>query len=284
MKSCKKGSLLNRRAAVAGGFYPKDAALLAREIERCFEIGYGRPERSEEYKGPLGVVSPHAGYTYSGVVQSFSYGYAKRRKVPETVIIVGPNHTGYGSGVSIWPDGEWETPLGNLKIDSQLAEVLLERFPEFTPEAHRYEHSIEAQLPFVRYVFGEVKIVPICVLDQSLDTMRSLGELLRKAIQEKNVLLVASSDFTHYEPEDAVNRKDMELIRKILELDAEGAYATAEEKGINACGLGPILAVMYALKDVPLLKAKLLKHATSADATGDRSSVVGYASIAFDVE
>lgn len=274
---------MNRRAAVAGGFYPKDAALLVREIERCFEIGYGKPESSEQYRGPLGVVSPHAGYTYSGPVQSFSYGYAKRRKVPETVIVVGPNHTGYGSDVSIWPEGEWETPLGSLKVDTQVARALLEKFPEFTPEAHKYEHSIEVQLPFVRYVFGDVRIVPVCVLDQSFDTMRSLGEHLGKLVREKNVLLVASSDFTHYEPEDVVNRKDMELIRKILEFDIEGAYEVAEEKGINACGLGPIIAVMYAMMETPSVQAKLLKHATSADATGDRASVVGYASIAFDV-
>lgn len=273
-----------RKVAVADGFYPKSPGLLLEELNRCFSKGFGNlPEFGNEKK-PIGGIVPHAGYTYSGSVASYTYATIRAYKKPETVVIVGPNHTGYGSDVSVWYEGEWETPLGLLKIDEEVSRILLKDFPEFTYEAHEFEHSIEVQLPFIYYTFGpEVKIVPVCVLDQSLKKMIKLGESLSAAVNGKNVALLASSDFTHYEPQKVAMSNDLQVIQAILRLDEKEVIKVADELGVNACGLGPIISVINCLKKLGKVEAKMLKYSTSGDATGNYDSVVGYASVVFFV-
>ncbi|MEM3671196.1 MAG: AmmeMemoRadiSam system protein B [Thermoprotei archaeon] len=284
---------MNRKPAVADGFYPSSPALLLKDIERSFSLGFGNPGKPEVGSGGaqshrhvnrLAAIAPHAGYTYSGAVASYTYGYAVSKMVPETVIVVGPNHTGYGSDVSVWPDGEWETPIGSLRVDSEAASVILHDFEHFDPSSHELEHSIEVQLPFIRYVYGEeAAIVPVCVLDQSVETMMRLGETLARAAQvRERTLLVASSDFSHYVPERYAREVDLELLKQIEAMDELAVARKADELDSNACGLGPIIAVVSAAKRLGLTRARLLKYSTSAEATGDRESVVGYASMVFE--
>lgn len=276
------GDRLVRKHAVAGGFYPREPTLLRKEIERAFSLGFGPYEKPRESLPVAGAVAPHAGYTYSGTVASYSYGFLASKITPETIIIVGPNHTGYGSAVSVWPEGRWETPLGSLFVDEEIAKSLLRTFPDFDPLSHEFEHSIEVQLPFIQHVFGpQVKIVPVCVLDQSLETSLLIGEAIASSVDKKCVAIVASSDFSHYVPHDVAKENDEAVIRAIIEMNEEKIMREADRLEVNACGLGPIVAVTHAVKKLGLKKAELLKYATSGEVTGDYNSVVGYASIVF---
>lgn len=273
---------LIRKHAVAGGFYPRDPLLLRREIERAFSLGYGKYERPKESLSIVGAVAPHAGYTYSGSVASYTYGFLASTIIPETIIIVGPNHTGYGTSVSVWPRGKWETPLGFSPIDEEVSAALLKSFPDFDPLSHQFEHSIEVQLPFIQYVFGfEVKIVPICVLDQSLETSLRLGDAIAGSVHNRRVAIIASSDFSHYVPHEVAKENDHAVIKAILEMNEEKIMSEADRLDVNACGLGPIVAVTRALKKLGIKRAELLKYATSGEVTGDYNSVVGYSSIVF---
>jgi len=267
---------------VAGGFYSRDRDLLKSELERSFSIGYGPLPKMGSGIQPVGAVVPHAGYTYSGLVASYSYGFLRSVIKPDSIIIVGPNHTGYGSDVSVWGEGEWESPLGSLKVDDELGKLLLKRFPDFDPLSHRFEHSIEVQIPFIQYVYGfDVKIVPICVLDQSIQTMLELGSAIADVAGRKRVVLLASSDFSHYESHEVVSSIDSHLINAILTMDEKKIYEVADEFDVSACGLGPIVSVVHAMKLLRNVQAQLLQYSTSGEVTGDYTSVVGYASIIF---
>ncbi|MEM0272795.1 MAG: AmmeMemoRadiSam system protein B [Thermoprotei archaeon] len=271
-----------RKFAVAGGFYPRDPVLLRKELERSFSLGYGEYREVSEQLSVAGSIVPHAGYTYSGSVASFSYGFLRSKIKAETIVIVGPNHTGYGTPVSVWPKGKWETPLGFLQVDEKISEKILESFPDFDPISHVYEHSIEVQLPFIQFVYGfDVKIVPICVLDQSLHTSLQLGDVIAEAVRGHTVVLLASSDFSHYVPQFLAEQNDGAIIQGILEMDEAKVLDQADKLDVNACGLGPIVSVIRALKSLGVRKAQLLKYATSGNVTGDYTSVVGYASIVF---
>lgn len=232
----------------------------------------------------MGAVVPHAGYTYSGTVASYSYGYTRTKITPKLVIIIGPNHTGYGSAVSVWPDGTWYTPIGGIEVDSESAREVMRVFPEFDPMSHIYEHSIEVQLPFIKYVFGpNVRILPICVLDQSLPTMIKLGDAVAGAAEKiGKTLILASSDFSHYVPEDYAAKVDGELIKAVISMNEELVEREADRLYSNACGIGPIMATMRSCSRLGCGSSRMLKYLTSAWATGDRASVVGYASIVFE--
>jgi AmmeMemoRadiSam system protein B len=274
--------VLIRKAAVAGGFYSRDRDLLKGELERAFSIGYGPLPKMGSGAEPVGAVVPHAGYTYSGAVASYSYGFLRSKIKPDSIIIVGPNHTGYGSDVSVWAEGEWESPLGSLKVDDEIGELLLKRFPDFDPLSHRFEHSIEVQIPFIQYVYGfDVKIVPVCVLDQSPQTMLELGSAIADVVRSRRVVLLASSDLSHYESHEVVSSIDSHVINAILEMNEKKIYEEADEFGVSACGLGPIVSVVHAMKLLRNTQAQLLQYSTSGEVTGDYTSVVGYASIVF---
>ncbi len=262
-----------RKPAVAGQFYPADKDELKEMISSFLE-------KAGEIKAkPKAAVSPHAGYIYSGQTAAYSYSALKNTD-PRTIVIIGPNHTGLGSLVSISTQ-DWETPLGIIETDKEKANFLAEKGFAIDQIAHEYEHSIEVQLPFLQVIFENFKILPICVMDQSYQTMKKLGSSLAEVL-EKNDIIIASSDFTHYEPQESAFQKDNEAIKKIEQLDDEGFYKLVEEKEMSICGYGCILSAMIFSKQRDVKKAKLLKYSTSGDINGDYFKVVGYASIIFE--
>lgn len=274
-----------RVPAVAGMFYPSSPDALRRDIERCFlhRMGPGRlPKRFDGETRPLFLISPHAGYMYSGPVAAHGYLQLESRVKPEIVVVLGPNHYGIGSSVSIYPGGEWITPLGSIKVDDAFAAELAEISYTFTLDeiSHTREHSIEVQLPFLQYILGDFKFVPICILDQSLETCIDVGRALAEALgKRKSFVVVASTDLTHYEPDEVAKRKDEMALEKIVELDSEGLYDVISEHDISMCGYGPVAAILEASRRLGARKVEVLKYATSGDITGDRDAVVGYASI-----
>lgn len=238
-------------------------------------------------KGPrniVGFMCPHAGYIYSGPVAAHAYYNLALDGRPEVVVLFGPNHYGLGSAVAMMREGFWRTPFGDVEIDAQVADQILResRIVDVDEAAHRREHSIELQLPFLQFLYGSAfRFVPICFLMQDLETSREVGKAAAKALLNKNALVIASSDMTHYEPQERAERKDRKAIDAILRLDEEGLYSTVESYGISMCGYGPAMAAITAVKELGAKEAKLLCYKTSGDITGDYSAVVGYASIAF---
>lgn len=274
-----------RFPVVAGSFYPSDPKALRQQIEACFKhrLGPGELPRvnSEGGRRVSALVSPHAGYVYSGPVAAHGYYALAEDGVPETFILLGPNHTGFGSGVSIMVEGSWRTPLGDLEIDRELAAALVGSCRIIDPDesAHRHEHSIEVQLPFIQYLYGSPKIVPVCFLMQDPETAREVGETIAKSILGENAVIVASTDLTHYEPHSEAAAKDRKVIDAVLNLDASGVAQVVDSLGVSMCGPGPVMAAIAAAKALKAERGELLAYATSGDVTGDRSSVVGYASI-----
>jgi len=277
-----------RRACQAGMFYAGTAASLRVQIEECFthRLGPGLVPKPLE-KGPrqiLGLVCPHAGYMYSGPVAAHSYHSLALDGTPETFVIFGPNHTGYGSALALMNEGCWRTPLGDVEIDVEVANEILRESDliDIDESAHRYEHSIEVQLPFLQFLYGSrFKFVPICFLMQDLESSREVGQAVAKALQDRDAVLIASTDMTHYEPQKAANMKDRMALDAIEKMDEELFYHTVEAHRISMCGYGPVVALITAVKKLGAKKAELLCYKTSGDVTGDHSSVVGYASIRF---
>ena len=279
-----------RRPAVAGAFYAGTREELVRQIEECFtsSIGPGTlpetPIKHGERRLPV-LICPHAGYMYSGPVAAHSYIRLVGRRRPVTVVVVGPNHYGVGTAVSIFPDGEWLTPLGAVKIDNALAAELVRESDIFSLDevSHRSEHSIEVQVPFLQYLLGDFMFLPICILDQSEETCVEVGEALASVVDGRDILLVASSDFTHYEPHESARRKDAIALERIAELDVGGLYTEMYRHDISMCGFGAMAAVITAAKRLGATRAEVIKHATSGDTSGDYSSVVGYASCVIEL-
>ncbi len=265
-----------RRPVVAGMFYPFHKDNLNEQLSRLFE-GVGKGDF-------VCVVSPHAGYEYSGRTAAFAISSLKPAK---TFIILGPNHNLVGYEFSIMSSGEWETPLGMVRIDSELAREIKKceilREDEF---AHAHEHSIEVQLPFLQYRFKDFRIVPISIanLDYSNEFLKkceTLGKRIAKTIKNESVCVIASSDFSHYLPRGVAEEKDRKAVEKIKELDLKGFFRTLEELDASVCGYGPIAVVMQIAKELDLKKIEIINHTDSGDATGDSSSVVAYYAIGF---
>jgi hypothetical protein len=279
-----------RRPAVAGTFYPVDGKELVRLIESCFthELGPGKLPSAEPgmEEKLVALLSPHAGYIYSGPVAAHGYHLLSKRKRPETVIVIGPNHTGFGTDVSLYPEGRWATPLGHIDIDSTLTYSLARRTDIFSVDdfSHLNEHSIEVQLPFLQYVLKSFKLVPICMLDQSKEISTKVGEALAEEMIGRDAVLIASSDLTHYESADSARRKDELVLSKALSLEVGELYSTLASTGSTACGYGPIAVAMTVAKKLGVKRGRLLKYASSGDITGDKRSVVGYSSVALERE
>jgi len=274
-----------RFPAVSGLFYPSSKDSLIKQIENCFlsHIGPGSLPRLNP-KGKREIVAlvvPHAGYMYSGPVAAHSYFSLAEDGKPEIIVILGPNHTGIGSGVSIMISGKWRTPLGDVEIDEDTAKTIVEKskFVDIDELAHTHEHSIEVQLPFLQYVLKDFKFVPICMMMQDLKTSRDVGEAIASSIKGKNAIIIASTDLTHYEDQKSASIKDRSVIESILSLDEEKLERIITEMNVSMCGPGPVAAAIYAAKLLGAKSAYLLKYATSGDITGDYSSVVGYTSI-----
>jgi len=271
-----------RNPVVAGAFYAGSRDALKSEIERCFthELGPGEvPEAATSGPRQLAaLVIPHAGYVYSGPVAAHAYGELARDGGCETAILLGPNHSGYGAPVALWARGVWRTPLGDMKIDEPVAASLLGGAIEEDETGHRYEHSIEVQLPWLQYLYEDVKIVPMTMLAQDLETARAVGGAIARC--QKDVLVIASTDFSHYEPHDEAARKDEALIEAIAQMNEEELYLRRQSLRATMCGYGPVMAAIVAAKAMGATTGRLLKYATSGNITGDFSSVVGYASLA----
>jgi MEMO1 family protein len=276
-----------RKPAVAGAFYPDDPADLSSSILSCYThpLGPGRLPPEPEGKGSLvAFVSPHAAYQYSGPVASHGFLHASSLRDPEILVVMGPDHNAYGLGVSIFKEGEWETPLGSIKVDSAAAEELshLTGITSFDPEAQRYEHSIEVQLPFLQSLFGNgVPLLPISLMSQDIDTAKALGKGVAEIVKGRRAVVVASSDLDHYESARQTSEKDGALIDRITSLDVEGFYRVLDQMDVRACGFGPIASLMEASSRLGLSKGELMKHADSGDITGDKDRVVGYAALRF---
>ncbi|MEM2901897.1 MAG: MEMO1 family protein [Candidatus Bathyarchaeia archaeon] len=275
-----------RRPCQAGAFYPGSRNSLLESIEECFlsPLGPGRKPTVNPRGERLikGLVCPHAGYMYSGPVAAYSYLALAEDGKPDVAVILGPNHTGLGSGVSIMVEGVWETPLGRLEVDEGVAEKISSSSDiiDVDDTAHLYEHSIEVQLPFLQYLYGEgLKIAPICMMMQDLETSREVAEAVYKAVQGLNYIVLASTDMTHYEPQSEAKKKDGEAIKSILTLDEEGLHNVINRLNVSMCGYGPVTVFIRAMKLDKALNVTLLKYATSGDVTGDVGAVVGYAAV-----
>lgn len=277
-----------RRPSQAGMFYAGTAESLKKQIEECFlhKLGPGKIPKVAK-SGPrkvVGLICPHAGYVYSGPVAAHSYYRLARDGIPEVFVILGPNHMGYGSAIALMNEGIWRTPLGDVEIDYQTASKILRASEviDIDDTAHRFEHSIEVQLPFLQYLYGsEFKFVPIAFLMQDLESSREVGRALAKALEGKNAVIIASTDMTHYEPHEQAVRKDKLALSAVEKLNEEEFYSIIESYNISACGYGPVAALITAAKLLGVKKAEILCYKTSGDVTGDYSSVVGYASACF---
>ncbi len=271
-----------RHPAVAGHFYRGTAEALKRQVHE-FIIP------AEKIRA-LGILSPHAGLIYSGPVAGAVYSSIE---LPGTFVLIGPNHTGLGAPVSIMCEGVWETPLGTVSIDEALARSILSKSPRIHEDtlAHLREHSLEVQLPFIQYFKNDFKIVPIQMLDTRLETCLEVGGAVAAAITDfgmrnaeykaegPKVLIVASSDMSHYERAAAAKEKDYKAIDRILALDPDGLYRTVKSRGITMCGFGPAVSMLAACRALGASNAKLIKYANSGDVSGDYEQVVGYAGI-----
>lgn len=262
-----------RPPAVAGSFYPGAAHQLLADIE-----GYTTVV-TEKHRA-LGVVSPHAGYRYSGRVAGELYS---RITIPDTVVIIAPNHTGYGVPYSLWPGGPWQTPLGNVETNDAVVEELARSCDvlEKDRDAHIGEHAAEVQIPFLQHFNPLVKIVVLTVSSQNVLDLRYIGTTLSRVLQRlaPQALVVASSDMTHYESQTDANKKDKIAINEILSLDEDTLYNKVNALGITMCGICPVFIMLVCSKARGAKKAELVRYATSGDITGDYSSVVGYAGI-----
>jgi hypothetical protein len=286
-----------RAAAVAGQFYAGRAGKLKAQVEECYKhpIGPGKlPPRTKLAKERKlkGLVVPHAGYQFSGPVAAHSYYRLAQEGYPDTFIILGPNHTGMGTAVALTTE-TFKMPMGDVKVDEPLAKALWTGIIDNDPNAHRYEHSIEVQLPFLQYSKSDIKFVPICMSLMNYDTAIEVGEIIASAAKNKNVVIVASTDFTHcglmygqpcppgMNAGKFAKEQDIKAIKAILALDIKGMFDAIERYSITMCGYGPVGAMLIAAKKLGAREGKLLKYASSYDIMpGD--SAVGYGAIAIE--
>lgn len=276
-----------RRAAVAGAFYPADPDELRQLIRDSYlhRLGPGsEPPPKYSSTGVIACVSPHAGYVYSGPVAAHSYLHVSSLRRPELVVVVAPNHYGVGSGVATFKDGLWETPLGQVPVDEEAAKKIVDLtgIVDYDSSAHKTEHSLEVQLPFLQMIYGRnISLLPISLAFQDIETAKTLGDGLAKLLVGRDAALIASSDLTHYEPAEQAKSKDLQLLKKAEGLDVEGFYGTLERLNITACGYGAIASVMQASKKLGFKRGEVLKYASSGETTRDMNEVVGYASLRF---
>ncbi len=262
-----------RNPVVAGQFYPGSPGELRSMIE-------GMVDEKAVKEEVIGLVMPHAGYQYSGAVAGATIS---RIKFKDTFIIIGPNHTGNGKPLSIMTEGVWKTPLGEVEIDSELGKQILAASGHLQEDhvAHQNEHSLEVQLPFLQYFKPDIKIVPIILAPASGAVYKEIGREIARAIRESNkeVVIIASSDMTHYESQESAQRKDTQAIAAILDLNEDELLQRVQELNISMCGYAPAVSLISAAKELGATGAELVRYQTSGDTTGDYDAVVGYAGI-----
>ena len=264
-----------RKPTVAGQFYPSSSQELREQITAFID-------KKATPQDAVACVLPHAGYVYSGLVAGQT---VSRIKIKDRIILLGPNHTGYGAGFSIMAEGSWQTPLGEIKIDSTLAKQLLSSSSHLENDqlAHQFEHSLEVELPFLQYFKDDFKMVPITILSDDCEALKEAGKEIASAIKQAGIqgstLIIASSDMTHYEPLAQAQKKDKEAIEAILELNEEKLMEKVRKLNITMCGYAPIITMIAAAKALGATGGKLIKYQTSGEITRDNNSVVGYAGI-----
>lgn len=260
---------------MAGYFYPSEPHDLREMIE-----GMVDPQAKKEKA--IAVISPHAGYVYSGNVAGRVFSSVA---LPEDFIIIGPNHQEVSTGISIMRQGIWKTPLGDVAVNSDLADLVMEgsRAVKENDKSHSQEHSLEVQLPFIQYLKGNISFVPISIAYfADYDDLAGLGKAIGEAVSQfsgRQVLIVASTDMSHYVDQETAKRKDLMAIEKILDLDAWGLYEIVKRENISMCGFQAVTAAIVAANELNAKEAELMKYQTSGDASGDFSRVVGYAGI-----
>ncbi len=266
---------MNRNPVVAGQFYSGSKDALSKEVAKFVA-------KSEAKESAIGVVSPHAGYIYSGEVAGSVLGSVEPKN---TYVILGPNHTGLGVPFGLSRAKYWKTPLGDAEIDEKLS-IRIKKNSDLIKDdelSNSQEHSIEVQLPILQYLNSNFKFVPIVISYADLGVYREIGRAIAKSVKdlklEKNITIIASSDMTHYEPQESAKNKDSAAIEAILKLDEEELFNRISSMEITMCGYGPAIIMIVASKELGAKKARLVKYATSGDASGDYSSVVGYAGI-----
>ncbi len=264
-----------RESVIAGSWYPGDPKVLGKDIERYME----RASASSVDGKVMGLIVPHAGYMYSGGVAAHAYKLLKAGSF-DRVVVVAPSHRAYFDGASIYKLGGYRTPLGVVPLDRELVDALFERCAcvRYVPQAHAEEHSLEIQLPFLQTTLGDFKLTPIIMGDQSLANCEELGEALADVCRGKNVLLVASSDLSHYHSHREAEALDRIVIDRISAMDPRGLIASVRKGESEACGAGPIATVMLAASKLGADSAKILRYADSGEVTGDEGAVVGYLS------
>jgi len=264
-----------RRPAVAGRFYPGNPDDLRAEV-----LAYLSQSSKQPPVRAIGCIAPHAGYMYSGHVAGAVFS---RIEIPALCVVMCPNHTGMGRALAIMSEGSWETPLGEIPIDNQLAHALMQRFPALEEDAaaHRAEHAAEVELPFLLLRRPDLRFVPIALGTGQFERLEQLGIALADVIARypEPVLIVASSDMNHYESDAVTRVKDHQAIERILTLDPRGLFDVVTQQDVSMCGFGPAVAMLTAARQLGAQSADLVKYATSGDISGDRDMVVGYAGV-----
>jgi len=262
-----------RPPVVSGQFYPGNKNDLYKSVSAFMDSVPGE-------QPAIGLMSPHAGYIYSGAVAGKTLSSAA---IPEEVVILGPNHHGRGQAAAVYASGSWQTPLGEVPIAEKLAGKVLVECPMTSADmvAHQFEHSLEVQVPFLQCRVPQLHILPICIGHMSLPMLLELGEGLARAMRqcERLPLIVASSDMTHYESGETARRKDFMALEKVLALDPQGLYQVVRENRISMCGVLPTVVMLQAAISLGATNANLVAYSNSGDVTGDQSEVVGYAGV-----
>ena len=279
-----------RKPAVAGAFYPDNPEKLKETIHDCFtdDAGVGFVPELKHFSGndyPISVMVPHAGYQYSGAIASHSYCQIVQNGFPEVFIILSPNHTGFGSEISVFNKGQWSTPLGTVDVDCEFADRIIEfsDIAESEFSAHISEHSIEVQLPFLQYFFSDFKIVPITMGSQNFSASSDLANAIFEAGNKlnKSYCVIASTDLSHFNNQEKANKVDGFVLEDIGEMNEFKLFEEVVQYNITMCGYGPVMTTISLSKRRNMNSCNILAYATSGDVTGDFSSVVGYASGVF---
>ncbi len=265
---------MQRQPAVAGQFYPGNERHLRAELSRLI------PPNSSPVQQVKGIISPHAGYVYSG---SISGKVFSRIAIPSTVLIIGPNHHGTGAPAALYPDGEWLTPLGAVPVNSRLNALLLQhvKYLQIDAIAHQHEHSLEVQAPFLQYLRPDVSISAICLGHGDYPALQQIAAGIAAAIREfgGDVLIVASSDMTHYESAESANLKDEAALERVAAFDSRGLLEVCRNRKITMCGVIPSVVMLEAARELGATRSELVAYGNSGDVTGDNRQVVGYAAV-----
>jgi MEMO1 family protein len=266
-----------RRAAVAGIFYPGTKPQLQNEVDTLLHEAPSVSASGEL----IGLIVPHAGYTYSGAIAAKAYALLRNRPI-DVCILVGPSHQEYFQGVSVYSGSAYETPLGIVDLATELRDAVLAESPviQATLLGHRGEHSLEVQLPFLQSVLPQAKILPLIIGDQRAENCFAVGEALARASRGRNVVLIASSDLSHFHSSAEAREKDAKVIALIESYNVRELMDQLETESCEACGGGPIVAVMLAAQRLGANRAALVDACNSGDVTGDTGRVVGYCSAA----